>query len=66
MKVDYKVLGGRPQEAELDEEATVGDLKSQLGLSRHTASVNGNPADDDEELNDGDFVTLSEPVKGGI
>jgi len=64
MKVDYKVLGGRVTEVDLPTRATVGTLKSKANLSKHTASVNGEPADDNYELRDGDYVTLSEAVKG--
>lgn len=64
MKVDVKVLGGRPKEVTLDSRATVGDLKSCENLKNHVASVNGEVADNNYVLRDGDFVSLSEAVKG--
>lgn len=66
MKVEYKVLGGRVKEVELDEDTTVGELKRNAGLTKHTASVNGAAAQDSTRLNEGDYVTFAEAVKGGI
>ncbi len=48
------------------EAATVGELKTQLGLTNYTASVNGDPVDDAYQLEDYEFVTLAQAVKGGI
>ena len=45
---------------------TVGDVKEQLNAQDgYTVAVNGSPADDDKELREGDFVSLSKAVKGG-
>jgi len=65
ISVMSKVLGGSAKANELSDEATVGDLKEILGLSKHTASVNGDSVDDDYELSDGDYVNFAEAVKGG-
>lgn len=44
---------------------TIAELKSQIGgLSKHQATVNGEPQDDDYELSDYEFVTFSEKIKG--
>ena len=62
-KVDVKVLGGgAPTELEA---STVGEVKAAKGLTSYSASVNGRPASDDQELSDDDFVALSASVKGG-
>jgi len=56
-------VGGDPKR--LDAES-VADVKDQLGLaSTYTATVNGEPADDDTFLSDEDFVSLAPAVKGG-
>ena len=48
-----------------DNVSTVSEIREKMSLaSNYIASVNGEPADDDYELEDGDFVTLSEKVKG--
>lgn len=60
--VTVKVTGGNVQEMEAD---TVGDVKARLNLQAYTATVNGEPADDDTDLEDYNFVTLSTAVKGG-
>lgn len=65
MQVIYKVLGGQAKTQNLEEGTTIGQLKTTLGYSSHTASVNGSPADDATELNDGDYVNFSQAVKGG-
>ncbi len=65
MQVTYKVLGGKAKDITLDARSTVGDLKEEVGLEKYTASVNGTPANDSTRLQDNDFVTLSEAVKGG-
>ncbi len=60
-----QVLGGNKQV--LDGVDTVFDVKKKLDVATgYTASVNGNPATDDQELDDNDFVSLSQAVKGGL
>jgi predicted double-glycine peptidase len=62
-KVTVQAIGG---EAKLLEDAeTVADAKRAVDLPTYTATVNGNPAQDDEELDDFAFVSLAPPVKGG-
>jgi len=61
-KVHAQVLGGEIVELDCD---TVEEVKLELGVEGHTASVNGEPADDDFELEDFEFVSLSPAVKGG-
>lgn len=56
------VLGGNPVRMDAN---TVMDVKETLQLTNHTASVNGEPANDGEELQDEDFVSLAPAVKGG-
>ena len=49
----------------VDNVATVGDVKTQLGLSaNYVGSVNGQPANDTDSVKSGDFVTFAEKVKG--
>ena len=43
---------------------TVADVKKQLGLPNYTATVNGEPAEDGEELEANVFVSLAPAVKG--
>jgi sulfur carrier protein ThiS len=57
-------LGGTKQV--LDDVETVGDVKTKLSATGYTASLNGEPAQDSDEVSDGDFVSLSQAVKGGI
>lgn len=58
------VLGGSPRR--LEGMSTIADVKAAMSLSSpHAASVNGEPAADDFELNDEDFVSLAPAVKGG-
>lgn len=58
-----QVLGG--QKKVLDNVHTVGDVKAQLGATNYVASINGETAKDSDTLQDGDFVSLSQAVKGG-
>lgn len=62
-KVYGQVLGGEIVELEAD---TVLEVKEELGVEGHTASVNGEPAGDEDLLGDYNMVTLASPVKGGI
>jgi hypothetical protein len=62
-KVTAQVLGGDPKV--LDDCGTVGQVKSRLGVATHTATVNGEPAEDSYQLSDFEFVSLSPAVKGG-
>lgn len=60
-----QVSGGTKQV--LDGVTTVAEIKRQLGVSEgYTAAVNGDPAGDGDTLQDGDMVTLSKAVKGGL
>lgn len=57
------VTGGQPKVVEA---CTVADAKSKLGLSgSYTATVNGSPASETQDLRDFDFVSFAESVKGG-
>jgi len=62
-KVTAQVLGGSPRV--LDDVFSVADVKEEMGVPNHTATVNGEPADDDEGLDDYSFVNLAPAVKGG-
>jgi len=62
-KVTAQVLGGDPKL--LEDVRTVADVKSRLQVPSHTATVNGETADDNYQLSDYEFVTLSPAVKGG-
>jgi len=62
--VTAQVLGGEPTVLEGVE--TVGDALSELGLEgNYTATVNGDPADMSQELEDYEFISFSSAVKGG-
>lgn len=61
-KITVKVTGGNVQELQAD---TVADVKEELNLPEHTVTVNGEAVDDDYELEDYEFVVLTEPAKGG-
>lgn len=43
---------------------TVGDVKKKFNKTNYIAKVNGDSAEDDQELNDYEFVSLAENVKG--
>ena len=58
-------VGGQPKI--FNDCSTVGCIKKKLGVEvGYVASVNGEPADDDYELSDFEFVSLAPAVKGGI
>lgn len=61
-KVQVQVAGGEIQQIEAD---TVDDAKKQVGAANYTAAVNGEPADNDYELSDYEFVSFAKPVKAG-
>jgi hypothetical protein len=61
--VAAKVVGGKLKEFDCD---SVSELKAEMGLTgNYSAQINGEPADDDDDLNDHDFVTFTQSVKGG-
>lgn len=62
--VVVQVLGG--DKKVLDNVGTIADVKAKLGATAYTAQVNLEPASNDYELADGDFVSLSQAVKGGL
>lgn len=62
--ISAQVLGGQTQTFNGVE--TVEDVRKKLGLQAgYTATVNGEPADDDQDLNDYEFVAFAPAVKGG-
>lgn len=61
-KVNVQVAGGSIQQKEA---ATVGDIKAIMGAQGYVATVNGEPADDNYELEEYEFVALAKPVKAG-
>lgn len=62
-KVTVQVLGGTPQV--LDGIRTVAEAKAKVNATNHSASVNGESANDCFVLDDYSYVTLSPAVKGG-
>lgn len=63
-KVNAQVAGGEiKQYRNVD---TVADLRDKLDLDKnHSATVNGEPQDDDYELSDFEHVAFAPTVKGG-
>lgn len=62
--VAAKVVGGQLKEYSAN---TVSDLKDEMGLTgNYSAQINGEPADQEDDLEDHDFVTFTQSVKGGI
>jgi hypothetical protein len=58
-----QVVGGKAQ-PQVDV-SSVADVRKAMALgANYAASVNGEPADDEQELADGDFVTFAPQVKG--
>lgn len=60
-KIHAQVIGGSIQELDVE---TVGDVKNILNKQSYTATVSGDPQDDDYELSEYDFVALAPAVKG--
>lgn len=60
--VVVKVTGQNPKDCTAE---TVGELKRTLGLTTYSASVNGEPANDEDYLENDWLVTLSPAIKGG-
>lgn len=58
-----QVLGG--EKKVFDDVRTVKDVTNKLGATGYTATVNGDQQAEGYELDDGDFVSLSQAVKGG-
>ena len=63
--VTVQVLGGAAVVFSVDEVPTVGAAKAKLNLGSYVATVNGEPANDSDELYDFSFCTLSPSIKGG-
>lgn len=62
--VVVQVLGGSKQV--LDGVNTLQDVMTKLNLSGYTGSINTSPAQASDRLEDGDFVALSQALKGGL
>lgn len=61
-KVQVQVAGGSIRQVEAD---TVAEAKAAVSAEGYTATVNGDPADDNYELSDYEFVALAKQVKAG-
>jgi molybdopterin converting factor small subunit len=63
-KITAKVVGGKLRE--LEDMETVREVRNELGLDKtYTATVNGEPEDDQYELSDFDYIAFAPAVKGG-
>ncbi len=69
-----ELAGGKEQSVEIADDATVGDLRTQLGdgnkrlaeaIAASRIAVNEDFADDETVLSDGDTVAMIPPVSGG-
>lgn len=60
-QVTVQVIGGA---AKVMNKSTIQEIKSALGVRNHQATVNGEPANDNYELQDYEFVSLAPSVKG--
>ena len=63
-KVTVSVLGGATKTYDVLD--SIEEAKEELGLPNHTATVNGEAADDDTYLEDFSYVALAPAVKGGV
>jgi len=61
LEVFAQVIGGEIKKVSL---GTVGDVKRELNVPNHTATVNGEPAENSTRLSNRDFVSLAPAVKG--
>ena len=61
-KVLVNVAGGNNQTKDAK---TVGELATKVKAEGFVASVNGEPADDDQKLKANDYVSFARPVKAG-
>lgn len=50
----------------LDGVSTIADVRAKMNATGYAASVNGDPAADQDELNDQDFVSFAVATKGGV
>lgn len=63
VSVVASVLGGDPKRVFA---STVAEVKRQLALTgQYTAQVNGEPAQETDQLSAEDFVSFAQAVKGG-
>jgi len=57
-----QVAGGTIKDLSVE---TVGQAKALVGAQGYVATVNGEPASDDQDLGEYDFIALAKPVKAG-
>lgn len=61
-KVQVQVAGGSIQQKDV---GTVGELAKTVGAIGYQATVNGEPMNENYELQDFEFVSFAKPVKAG-
>jgi sulfur carrier protein ThiS len=49
----------------LENVETVADVRAKMSATGYAASVNGEPADDSDEVSDQDFISFAVATKGG-
>lgn len=65
-QIQAQVAGGEIKLLKNMELRLVKDLRAKLGLgNEQAATINGEPADDNQELRDYDFVAFAPKVAGG-
>lgn len=62
-KINAQVIGGSPRT--FDDVQTVGDVAKLMGAEGYTATVNGEPAQLTDTLEDYSYVNFAPAVKGG-
>ena len=68
ISVKVATIGGEVKEFNLEEGATVEDALNAYGIDPDSSKklrVDGEPVDLEDELEDGDYLTVSSKVKGG-
>jgi len=64
-KVIAVVVGGTPKELDLNDGATLADVRKAMEADGYQASINGDPENDDSTvLDDYEFVSFAAKVKG--
>lgn len=63
-QITVQVVGGAPKVLDNDDYATVGEVKEHMNAKNYTATVNGDPAEDGDDVPDYAFISLAPSVKG--
>lgn len=59
-----QVVGGAPKVLKYSDFSTIAEVKAEMNAEKYTATMNGDPVEDDDDVEVYSFISLAPSVKG--